>query len=236
MKAKDLAGDIPRRRVEPHPSRRDEHLPATSVYAVGPGQPEVGRRVGRGRLGHGAQDLRRFLPCLQRSPSRSRQPLGHPQPQPQPAADRRRSSGRRRPLRSRPLPPVRGRSSGRSGTAGERRSLAPAAPGNRQFRSAIVMAVGIDAWPDGCACVSELVIDVPGPAPDQPPRSRRTGVGKQRRISWRARSAPSAQPEHRVSFSTGSGRRPCSVNRVSSGGSRSLRPKETFRCSSSTCS
>ncbi len=25
------------------------------------------------------------------------------------------------------------------------------------------MAVGIDAWPDGCACVSELVIDFPGP-------------------------------------------------------------------------
>jgi molecular chaperone DnaK len=37
------------------------------------------------------------------------------------------------------------------------------APGVQRFRSAIVMAVGIDAWPEGCACVSELVIDFPGP-------------------------------------------------------------------------
>jgi molecular chaperone DnaK len=37
------------------------------------------------------------------------------------------------------------------------------APGTSQFRSAIVMAVGIDAWPDGCVCVSELVIDFQGP-------------------------------------------------------------------------
>jgi hypothetical protein len=27
------------------------------------------------------------------------------------------------------------------------------------------MAIGIDAWPEGCACVSELVIDFPGPPP-----------------------------------------------------------------------
>ncbi len=40
---------------------------------------------------------------------------------------------------------------------------ATAAPGTQRFRSAIVMAVGIDAWPEGCACVSELVIDFPGP-------------------------------------------------------------------------
>ncbi len=39
----------------------------------------------------------------------------------------------------------------------------PSAPGVQRFRSAIVMAVGIDAWPEGCACVSELVIDFPGP-------------------------------------------------------------------------
>ena len=38
-----------------------------------------------------------------------------------------------------------------------------AAIGIQPFRSAIVMAVGIDAWPEGCACVSELVIDFPGP-------------------------------------------------------------------------
>jgi actin-like ATPase involved in cell morphogenesis len=36
-------------------------------------------------------------------------------------------------------------------------------PGASIFRSAIVMAVGIDAWPEGCACVSELVIEFPGP-------------------------------------------------------------------------
>jgi hypothetical protein len=40
---------------------------------------------------------------------------------------------------------------------------AASAPGIQQFRSAIVMAIGIDAWPEGCACVSELVIDFPGP-------------------------------------------------------------------------
>ena len=37
-----------------------------------------------------------------------------------------------------------------------------ATPGTTQFR-AIVMAVGIDAWPDGCVCVSELVIEYQGP-------------------------------------------------------------------------
>lgn len=36
-------------------------------------------------------------------------------------------------------------------------------PGTSQFRSSIVMAVGIDAWPDGCVCVSELVIEYQGP-------------------------------------------------------------------------
>ena len=46
--------------------------------------------------------------------------------------------------------------------AAQARTAAPA-PGIHRFQSAIVMAVGIDAWPDGCACVSELVIDFPGP-------------------------------------------------------------------------
>jgi molecular chaperone DnaK len=32
-----------------------------------------------------------------------------------------------------------------------------------RFQSGIVMAVGIDAWPEGCACVAELVIEYPGP-------------------------------------------------------------------------
>lgn len=36
-------------------------------------------------------------------------------------------------------------------------------PGTSQFQSAIVMAIGIDAWPDGCVCVSELVIEFQGP-------------------------------------------------------------------------